>query len=120
MISGRRVRRIFTCDLVVNAAVHGHGTESGFGGQLFDRIVSLLGELPGRRNDKHAGSAAIAAKKALKDGQDECGRFAGSRLGEAQKVAAFEDGRNGLGLDRRWSLVARGIDARCYARVKRK
>ena len=43
---------------------------------------------------------------ALDDGEREGGRLAGAGLGDAEQVAAFEQGRDGLGLDRGGDRVA--------------
>ena len=40
------------------------------------------------------------------DGQREGCRLAGAGFGEAEKIAAFHEARDGLGLDRGWSGIA--------------
>ncbi|OFA01229.1 hypothetical protein DUPY_21870 [Duganella phyllosphaerae] len=59
-----------------------------------------------RRAIGREGLADSAGRQQLQQRQGEAGGLAGAGLGACQQVAAVEDGRNGLGLDRRRGGVA--------------
>jgi hypothetical protein len=72
----------------------------------------LAGQFAGRRQDEDAGGARLGRDavggEAVQDRQGEGRRLAGAGLGDAQKVLAGHDVRNGLGLDRGGGGVAFG------------
>jgi hypothetical protein len=73
--------------------------------------ADLRGELARRRQHEGAQRAA-ALRQVLKDGERERRRLARPGLGAAEQVTALEQVGNGLGLDRRRCVVARGGDRR--------
>ena len=91
-----------------------HATEQHHRRQLevpavgLDRRLDLRGELARRREDQRPQRLARAAGvrrrprgQPLQHGQHEAGGLAGARLRAGKEVAAREDGRNRLRLDRR-------------------
>ena len=74
-----------------------------------EALIDLDSKLPGRSNDEDTWTPRSTLSrilgKVLEDGQRECCGLAGSCLGAAHDVVPFENERNGLLLDRRWSRV---------------
>ena len=72
----------------------------------------LRGQLAGRGKHQHARAArmrhAIGGRQPLQRRKHEGGGLAGAGLGDAQQVAAGQDRRNGLELDRRCLAVILG------------
>ncbi len=77
-----------------------------------EAFADLAGQFAGGRQHQHAagaGSAAGVGGEAMQDRQGEGGGLAGAGLGEAQQVAAEQDRRDRLGLDRsRFDIALRG------------
>jgi len=59
-----------------------------------DHGVGLLRKLAGGREDQSPQLAPRAFDQAFQDRQDESGCLAGAGLGQAEKIAAFEDRRD--------------------------
>ena len=79
---------------------------------LFEVLGDLCGQLTRWRKDqraRHAGPRA-ATLKAMDHRQDESSRLARTRLCNAGYVAAKDDLRDGLRLDRRWRVIAGFFD----------
>ena len=74
--------------------------------QAQQHVVDLLGQLARRREDQRLGHAVRHAEEPVQDRQQEGGGLAGAGLGGGDQVAAGQDGRDGLGLDRRRLGVA--------------
>ena len=77
-----------------------------------EALGDLGRQFAGRRQDQGPaaparGGFAILGEP-LKDGQGEGGGLAGAGLGDAQDIAALENQRNGLGLDRGGGGIAFG------------
>ena len=85
-----------------DAAEDRHGLDVRESGQGADLLVDLARQLASRRHDQHPRSRSAPGQQPLEHGQRECGGLAGSRLGQAQDVAALEGGGNGFLLDRAW------------------
>ena len=70
----------------------------------------LRRQFAGRAQHQHAAAtarrAALQQSKLMQQGQRKGRGLAGTGLGNAQKVAPFKHGRNGLGLDGGWGFVA--------------
>src|SRR6185295_8975267 len=68
----------------------------------------LCRELSRRFQDEGARHARLcaSASKNLDHGEGEGGGLASTSLGYADDIAPFQNGRNTLGLDRRWGRVA--------------
>ena len=82
---------------------------------LLKVFPGLHRQFPGGGKDERADHFRIRAPGALllqplEDGKGEGGGFAGSGLGAAQDIIAFEDQRDGRLLDRRRNAVARVPD----------
>ncbi len=81
-----------------------------------DAFLDLGGEFASRREDQRAHGALRAAMfrvermQALQDRQREAGGLAGARLRAGEQVAATEDGRDRLLLDRGRRRVAEFVD----------
>jgi hypothetical protein len=78
-----------------------------------DARVDLHGELPRGNQDQHADRVAGGREAGVgvlphpvEDREHEGGRLAGARLGGGEEIAALQDQRNGIGLDRRGSVIA--------------
>ena len=75
-------------------------------------MINLEGELPGRRDDEAfdvvsaAGLVDVVHRR-----EQECGGLACSRLGDANQITPFGDGRDGHGLDRGGDFEAHGVEA---------
>lgn len=76
--------------------------------------MDLRSELPRGRNDHGDGTFHRAERSLVLDvsehGQEERDSLARSRLGDSDDVASRHDGGDGLGLNRRWSLVSQSFD----------
>ena len=74
-----------------------------------ETLADLAGQFAGRCQHQRAALARLDLLGPLvdrmEDRQGETRCFAGAGLGATEKVAAFQQQRNGLGLDRRWSGV---------------
>ena len=79
-----------------------------------DIFLDLHRQLPRRCDHQHTGAAALSGSGWRgdfgEDGQGECGRLAGARLGNANQVATGENLGNGLCLNRRRLGVAGFLD----------
>ena len=86
---------------------HAEAEVAAIGAEALD---DLAGELARRAEHEDAARLPLGAGRrageAMEDGQSEGGGLAGPRLGDADKVASGEDGRNGGGLDRRRRRVS--------------
>ncbi len=91
---------------VAGAAVDGQHVEAGnMRGVTLEGLGNLDGQLAGGR--EHQGLRAGGVQvEAGQDGQRERGGLSGAGLGQAQHVAALQQQRDGLFLDRRRGLVA--------------
>jgi|SRR5579863_5534688 len=93
------------------------------GRQIAETLPDLAGEFTRRR--KHERARAQSRRRtgvedeAIEDWQGERGGLAGSRLRDADEVAALKEGRNGLGLNgSRFGIserVQRGLERRGQA-----
>ena len=87
-----------------HAAEHALDREAQVLGIAAHVVGDLGGQLAGRRKHQHAATGILArlgiGGQAVQRGQRESGGLAGAGLGDAQQVAAFEQRRNGLALDR--------------------
>ena len=95
-------------DLVaeVGAAVHGQHPQVGhLGGEGVEGFGHLDRQFPGGGEHQHLGGA-LAGVNRREQGQGEGGRFARTRLGLADQVAAQQELGDGGFLDRRGLLVA--------------
>ena len=101
-----------------DAAVDGQAAQPGLAAQVGDGDVGLFGQLAGGREDQRAQFAARAFHQALQDGQNKGGGLAGAGLGQAQHVAPFQDGGDGLVLDGGGGGITRGGNTRVNLRVK--
>ena len=102
---------------VTDAAEHGDDREAEVAAIGLEALGDLGGEFARRRQHEAARAAAhrrlTGRLEAVQDGQREGGRLAGTGLGDAEQVAAFEDGADGLRLDRRRrrvTLVGHGLE----------
>ena len=77
-------------------------------------LCNLRGKFARRRQDQHADAAMAAALgllgQVMQRGQRKGCGLAGTGLGDAQQVAAFEQGRDGVALDRRGRIIALRIE----------
>ncbi len=77
-----------------------------------EAVADLHGELARRREDQRTHRLGrerlLRLRQMLQDRQRERRRLAGARLRDAEKIAAFEQGRNGARLDRRGRGVVFG------------
>ena len=75
----------------------------------FEALTDLGGEFAGRGEDEHArafwSKRAWVRVEGVEDRQREGGGLSGAGLGAAEEVTAFEQKRDRLSLDRRWSGV---------------
>ena len=76
-------------------------------------VGDLAGEFAGRRKDQHRArrrrlGAAIGGISRSSERQREGRGLAGAGLGDAEQVAALEDERDRLGLDRRRNGIVLG------------
>ena len=89
------------------AAEHGERADAERTGIALDGLVDLDRKLTGRDEDQGAGGAVgTAARDALEDGKSECGGLAGAGGRLAEQVAAADQRRDRLELDRGWLRVA--------------
>ena len=94
------------------AAIDGDAGGSGEIAESLAGLVDLQGELPGGRDDEAfdvvsaAGLVDVVHRR-----KQEGGGLSGSRLGDANQVAALGDGRDGHGLDRCGDFEAHGVEA---------
>ena len=92
-------------------AVDGDAGGSGEIAEAFAGLVDLQGELPGRRDDEAFDVvSATGLVDVVHRRKQERGGLAGSRLGDANQVAPFGDGRDGHGLDRGGDFEAHGVE----------
>ena len=94
---------------VADLPVDRHAAEHDRTGELEEAAVGaeafldLAGQFAGRRQHERAAGARIGAagvkRQAIEDRQGEGGGLAGAGLGDAEKVAAGEDRRDGFRLD---------------------
>src|SRR6185312_3546589 len=82
-----------------------------------EAVDDLPGKLTRRAEDKDAAGSwlrpARLRRQAIEDRQGESGSLAGTGLGNADKVAPLEDGRDRCRLDRRRRLIAFFSDGAC-------
>ena len=90
------------------AAVDGQHLGVELAAVLVDGLGDLDGQLAGGHEHEGDGLGLGAGHDALEDRQREGRRLAGAGGGLAEQVAAGEDRRDRLGLDRRRLLVAEG------------
>ena len=93
---------------VTDAAVDQADPQAGVFGKPFQSFRDLVGQLPGRFQNKGAESAGLF--QVLKNGQGEGGGFAGAGLGRADQVFAGEGDGNGLSLNWGGFLEAKLLD----------
>jgi hypothetical protein len=81
----------------------------GIAAQVFE---DLCRQFARRRQDQRPAGLRrrplVVGTDGMEDGQHECGRLAGARLGNTEHVAPFDEGRNRFALDR-GRLVIAGI-----------
>jgi hypothetical protein len=94
-----------------DAAEEGDHVELGELRENPDLLRDLGGELPGGREDQGTRAPAALIEELVEDGQREGCGLAGTGLGQAQDVSAFEAGGNGFFLDGARALEAGGRDA---------
>jgi hypothetical protein len=97
---------------VADAAEHGDHRKAGMAAVGLEAVGDLGGELTRRRQHEAARAATwrrpLLGGEPLQDRQREGGRLAGAGLGDAEQVAALQQRRDGLRLDRRRLGVALG------------
>jgi hypothetical protein len=96
--------------LHAHAAVDGDVAQAGAGAQLEQDILGLLGQLAGGADNQRAQLPARAGQQAVEHGQHERGGFAGTGLGQADDIAAFENGRDGFFLNGGCQGIALRLD----------
>ena len=95
--------------ILADAAVNQRLLEADVGTVSGEAFADLAGEFAGRCQHQRAALARLDLLRPLmdrmQDRQGETGGFSGAGLGATEQVAAFEQQRDGLGLDRRWDGV---------------
>ena len=95
---------------VAHAAEHDRHAQAEMPAVGAEAFGNLGGQLAGGREHQDAATLALCrtavGRQALNDRQGERRGLAGARLGNAEKVAAGQDDRDGFGLDRRRRHVA--------------
>ena len=95
--------------ILADAAVNQRLLEADVGAVSGEAFADLAGEFAGRSQHQRAALARLDLLRPLmdrmEDGQGETRGFSGAGLGATEKVAAFEQQRDGLRLDRRWGGV---------------
>ena len=75
-----------------------------------ETVGDLHRQFTGRRQHERTDAARrrplFFVEETIEDRQGKSGGFAGAGLGDAQQIAALEQGRNRLRLDRRWIYIA--------------
>jgi hypothetical protein len=93
-----------------DAAIHRISAQWQVFSVLAHRLMNLLRQLAGRHQNqctrRIGGHFRSFHGQQLQQRQGETGGLAGAGLGRGHQVATGQNGRNGLRLDRRWSLVA--------------
>ena len=107
---------------VFSQAAHDNGgADARAFGELFERYIDLDREFPRRAEDEDFdGFAAGNSGEGLNDGDGEREGFAGAGLCGGDHVAAFQQWRNRLGLDGRWSneFVFSEVGPQCGAEIE--
>jgi len=92
------------------ATVYRHRAQRHVDAIRRDALLDLDGQLAGRHQDEGADGPAVdldgGGMESLQDGQHEGGGLAGAGLGAGHEVAAGEDERDRVALDRGWRDVA--------------
>src|SRR5688572_873030 len=105
-------RQVMHLRALADTAVYGGAAEPEMATIGAEGIEDLDAKLAGRRQDEDANAARTGAPigggQALQQRKGEGRGLAGSRLGDAKQVAAFEQRGNRLRLDRRRGLIAFG------------
>ena len=81
----------------------------GQGAAAAKRLSDLLGKLAGRCKDEGPGGASRPRQQGVQHRQQERGGLAGAGLGDGDEVAAAQDGRDCLFLNRCGSDVTEGL-----------
>ena len=90
-----------------DAAEHRGARDGRVRGELAQVLLDLRRELARGREHERARDAARLPHDAVHDRQKKGGRLAASRHRAREHIAAFECGRNGVVLNRRWACEAK-------------
>ncbi|MCB9533683.1 MAG: hypothetical protein H6698_05120 [Myxococcales bacterium] len=103
-----RLLQLADLRVLVDAAEDDHGADGQVAAVRDEAVADLGGQLARRREDERADAARAAGRRCevLQHGQRERGGLTGAGLGAAEDIAAGEERRDRLGLDRRRSGVA--------------
>ena len=83
----------------VAAAVDGFDAGVGEVRKAFGLLGNLNGQLPRGAQDQGFHPCTVDLRQVVEERQQEGGSFSGAGLGATDEVVAFQDERNGFGLD---------------------
>ena len=78
--------------------------------EIAQMLVDLRGQLPRRREDERACDAALLSNQSMEDRQHERGGLSTAGYCRRKNILTGHRGRDGIGLNRRWSCETQFFD----------